>query len=214
MGSRPPSTESNVSRKRPTCAATSDRKGVKPADIIAIDERPVSARLALAERLGEGRVTQAIAAGRRARRGLRSSCSARSTGSSRGRAVAFCAIVRTRTWPITGSAVKAERSGGFDAIGVDTVEGGVRDLRRPVRAVFEARPEPRARQPATLDQLAVPAWRANQFLGRMSRYFGVPCQRYDEMVIVVPTPLRAGKISLARFVGIHGAGFLDGGQRG
>jgi hypothetical protein len=51
------------------------------------------------------------------------------------------------------------------------------------------------------------------FWGRMSRYFLVPCQRYDEMVIIVPDALRAGKISLARFVGIHGAGFLDGGQR-
>jgi hypothetical protein len=59
-----------------------------------------------------------------------------------------------------------------------------------------------------------PLLRANQFVGRMSRYFGVPCQRYDEMVIVVPDALRAGKISLARFVGIHGAGFLDGGRRG
>jgi microcystin-dependent protein len=119
----------------------------------------------LAERLGEGRVTQAIAAGRRARRGPRSSCSARSTRYSRGRAVAFCAIGRTRTRLTAGSAVKAERSDGFDAIGVNTVEGGVRDLRWPARAVFEARARPRAWQPATLDQWQFPLLRANQFLG-------------------------------------------------
>jgi hypothetical protein len=72
--------------------------------------------------------------------------------------VAFCAIGRTRTRLTAGSAVKAERSDGFDVIGVNTVEGGVRDLWRPARAVFEARAGPRARKPATLDQLAVPAF--------------------------------------------------------
>jgi hypothetical protein len=35
-------TESNC-QSQTTCAAPNDRKGVKPADIIAIDERPVSA---------------------------------------------------------------------------------------------------------------------------------------------------------------------------
>jgi hypothetical protein len=31
------------------------------------------------------------------------------------------------------------------------------------------------------------------FWGRMSRYFGVPCQRYDEMVIVVPDASASGQ---------------------
>jgi hypothetical protein len=46
-------TEATVSRKRPTCAATNDRKGVKPANIIAIDERPVSALLSHPPRVPE-----------------------------------------------------------------------------------------------------------------------------------------------------------------
>ena len=71
--------------------------------------------------------------------------------------MAFCAIGRTRTRLTAGSAVKAERSDGFDVIGVNTVEGGVRDLRRPDRAVFEARGGPRARRSIireALDEIA------------------------------------------------------------
>jgi hypothetical protein len=37
-----------------------------------------------------------------------------------------------------------------------------------------------------------PLLRANQFRGR-TRYFGVPCQRYDEMVIVVPDASASGQ---------------------
>lgn len=52
------------------------------------------------------------------------------------------------------------------------------------------------REPAARDFGSVGSSRfcaLTSFWGRMSRYFGVPCQRYDEMVIVVPDASASGQ---------------------